>query len=137
MLEIVLDTNIIVSCLIKRTISTEKIFEAIKTDTILLNISFPMLEEIITVLSRPNIRKLTRMNKKEIKGIIRLLVEKARNVQPRVELELCRDPADNKFLECAVSEKVDYIVSGDKDLLDLKEVRGIQIINLKEFVEKL
>jgi predicted nucleic acid-binding protein len=45
------------------------------------------------------------------------------------------DPDDNKFIECALECRADYIVSGDTHLLNLKEYEGIKIINAGEFLE--
>ncbi len=50
-------------------------------------------------------------------------------------IEICRDPNDNMFLELAVAAKADYIITGDKDLLELNPFKGTQIIAPKEFVE--
>jgi predicted nucleic acid-binding protein len=44
------------------------------------------------------------------------------------------DTTDNKFIEAAVTGKTDYIVSGDKHLLDLKEYKSIPIITAREFI---
>lgn len=46
-----------------------------------------------------------------------------------------RDKDDNKIIEAAVEGKVNYIISGDKDLQDLKEYDGIEIINAREFLD--
>ena len=43
------------------------------------------------------------------------------------ELELCRDPGDNKFLEVAIKANASMLVSGDRDPTDLKNVEGIPI----------
>lgn len=43
-------------------------------------------------------------------------------------IAVCRDPDDNKFIETAVLGGCNYIVSGDKDLLDLKNYEGIKIM---------
>jgi hypothetical protein len=45
-----------------------------------------------------------------------------------------RDPEDNMVLECAIEAEAEYIVSGDKDLLELKEYRGIRIIRAGDFL---
>jgi putative PIN family toxin of toxin-antitoxin system len=45
------------------------------------------------------------------------------------------DPDDNKFIECALECKADYIVSGDRHLLNLKEYEGMKIINASEFLK--
>jgi putative PIN family toxin of toxin-antitoxin system len=44
------------------------------------------------------------------------------------------DPDDDKVLECAVTGQVDYIVSGDRHLLDRKEYEGIPIVRASEFL---
>jgi predicted nucleic acid-binding protein len=52
-------------------------------------------------------------------------------------IRVCRDPTDDKFLECAVSGGADYVVSADADLLSLQEVRGIPIVDVPAFWRKL
>jgi hypothetical protein len=49
----------------------------------------------------------------------------------------CRDPKDDKLLACAVEGQVDYLVSGDTDLLDLGEYQGIRIVTPRQFVQLL
>jgi putative PIN family toxin of toxin-antitoxin system len=44
------------------------------------------------------------------------------------------DPEDNKFIECAVLSGANYIVSGDKHLLELKEYSGIKILKASEYL---
>jgi uncharacterized protein len=46
-----------------------------------------------------------------------------------------RDPADNYVLETAVAGKCDYLVTGDRDLLDVKKHNKIQIVNAKEILD--
>lgn len=57
-------------------------------------------------------------------------------VSLRIEA-VSEDPEDNKFIECAVTCKADYIVSGDGHLLDLKEYAGIKILRASEFLSIL
>ena len=45
-----------------------------------------------------------------------------------LDIDVCRDPDDNRVLETAVLGKASYIISGDKDLLILGEYDGIRII---------
>jgi len=53
---------------------------------------------------------------------------------PRVLNAVPRDPDDNAVLECAIEGKAAFIVSGDKDLLELKKFRGIEIVHASEFL---
>ncbi|MDI6689943.1 MAG: putative toxin-antitoxin system toxin component, PIN family [Actinomycetota bacterium] len=47
---------------------------------------------------------------------------------------MCRDPEDDKFIDVALAAKADYLVTGDKDLLVLKNYRGVKILKPKEFL---
>jgi len=47
------------------------------------------------------------------------------------------DPDDDKFIECAICCNADYIVSGDRHLLNLKEYAGIKILKASEFLSIL
>ena len=47
-----------------------------------------------------------------------------------------KDPDDNKFIECAVALKADFIISGDKVLTEVQDYMGIKIVNPKEFLSR-
>ncbi len=53
------------------------------------------------------------------------------------KIAVCRDPDDDKFISCAIDGKCLYIVSGDKDLLTLKEVQNVQIVTVTNFFRLL
>ena len=46
-----------------------------------------------------------------------------------------RDPDDNNVLQLALFVKANFIITGDRDLLDLKEVEGVMIIGPSDFYE--
>ena len=50
---------------------------------------------------------------------------------------VCRDPEDNKFVSCAISAGVTYVVTGDKDLSDLGHYQTVKIIKVHDFLEIL
>ena len=47
------------------------------------------------------------------------------------------DPDDDEILACALATEVDYIVSGDSHLKDLKSHEGVEIVAPAEFLEVL
>ena len=47
------------------------------------------------------------------------------------------DPADNRYLECAVEGEADFLVTGDRLLLNLGEYQGITILTPRAFLEVL
>ena len=49
----------------------------------------------------------------------------------------CRDPNDNKFLELAVCGNADVLVTGDDDLLVLNPFRRIAIVKPRDFLSSL
>lgn len=57
-------------------------------------------------------------------------------IEPTSNIDICRDKDDNKFINCALDSKALYIVSGDNDLLVLKQVKNIKIITAKDFFEE-
>jgi len=52
-----------------------------------------------------------------------------------IDITVCEDPDDNKFIECAIASNTKIIVSGDKHLLKIKEFKGIKVNKPREFVE--
>ena len=55
------------------------------------------------------------------------------SIPAKLKSDVCRDPDDVKVLGLAVASNADYIVTGDKDLLDLKSFQGIPILNPRSF----
>lgn len=67
--------------------------------------------------------------------MLKLLVRKANIVRVDTVFDVVPDdPKDNHILACALAGKVDIVVSGDKDLLRLKEYEGIPIVNSMDFL---
>jgi putative PIN family toxin of toxin-antitoxin system len=56
-------------------------------------------------------------------------------IEPVTHIDVCRDPDDNKFIECACDAKCLYIVSGDKDLLSVNKYKDVQILTVAEFLD--
>ena len=77
------------------------------------------------------------MNPIEARALVTLVRRRALFVTPVTPIRQSRDPADDKFLECAVAGEADYIVSADDDLLSLTEVQGIPVLDVPAFWRKL
>ena len=58
------------------------------------------------------------------------------NAEP-VDPVVIRDPDDDMVLACAVASRSDVIVSGDNDLLDLKQYKNIRILTATELLSEL
>ena len=67
--------------------------------------------------------------------LLNKFISEVKVVEPKLSINICRDPDDNKFLECAADVKAYYIVSGDKDLLTIQKYDDIEIVTAAEFCD--
>lgn len=58
-------------------------------------------------------------------------------VQPKKTINISRDEDDNRVLEVAVEGRCSYIITGDKDLLDLKTFKNIKILTPDTFLSEI
>jgi len=49
---------------------------------------------------------------------------------------ICRDASDDVIIECAVLAGADLIITGDKDLLAVRQYRGIRIVTPRQFLDE-
>ncbi len=128
------DTNVFVSMLLGSK-NCLRIYEVFVKGKIDLVISDELFNEISNVLKRDAFSKI--VSAQDLKELKDLLNSDAEWVKLKHCHTSCRDPKDNIILETALSGKVDFIVTGDKDLLDLKQFHKIPIVTPKQFSEVL
>ena len=81
-------------------------------------------------------RMIDKKGKKKPKGDpLARFVSSLSIIEDTNSVHISRDADDDKFLDCAFNCKALYIVSGDNDLLDIKEFEGIKIVKVDEFLE--
>jgi putative PIN family toxin of toxin-antitoxin system len=124
-LTIVIDTNIWVSFLIGKKLSSLK--DAIIHHKVEICFSDELFSEIFNVVRRPKISKY--FPEKTVTELFTLINDNIRMVNPDCIITDCRDPKDNFLLALAVSAKADYIITSDEDLLVLNPFREIQIVS--------
>lgn len=137
-MKVVIDTNVLVSGLfgIKGSPSSQ-ILSAFRTQKIILATSPLIIEEVADVINRPRIVELTKMSQDERADFIDKLIERSDVTAGKQVLQITRDVKDDKFLICAIETKADYIITGDEDLLTLKEYGGIKILTPRGFLKIL
>jgi uncharacterized protein len=128
-LRLVIDTNVLVSAALKP--------EGLERTTVVLAVtkpsrfyvSRPILEEYAAVLSRPELAIR--------KGIRQELLQLVKNhryiVGPSRRLEVCTDPDDNVFLECADAAHADYLITGNHRHFQ-RFWKNTKIITTREFI---
>jgi putative PIN family toxin of toxin-antitoxin system len=138
-LRVVLDTNVFVSGLLSKTGLPAKILDAWRAGHYLLIASPPIVAEIKRVLQAPRIREKYFITDGDIEQLIILLEKEALIVPGYTDVKdaIPDDPSDEMFLACAVDAAADFVVSGDRHLLEISEYKGISIITVNEFEEEL
>jgi len=134
----VVDTNVFVARLLSPTGAPARVFDLWEAEAFELLVSEQILAEYARVLAYPHLAARLRSGATAITEVLRGLRQFALFVEPEESLAVIEaDPADDKFLECAVAGGAEYLVSGDRHLLQLGEYRGIQILPPAAFVTLL
>lgn len=131
MVNVVLDTNIVISAAKSLDGNPAQIFEMLLLEEIINYTTKEIIEEIKEVLARPRI-KLALI---EQEFMLTNFEKFSTTIQTMSTFDVIKDdPDDNKFLACAVDSNAEYIISGDDHLLKLKTFKGIQIVTPAQFV---
>lgn len=133
-----IDTNILMAAFITEGLCSE-ILERARDREFLGFISPFVMNELRGVLDREFSEREFSRPKKETMKLIEEALEIINPDEIGVKVEgVCeRDPSDDNILAGALASKVRFIVTGDSDLLDLKEFRGIRILKPREFITEL
>lgn len=129
-MRVVFDTNIFISAfVIPGSLAEKAILKIIEREDFLL-ISRDIIDEVLSVLSS----KFGR-DREALSHVALILSELAEWVRPGRRVKIFKDEPDNRILECAIYGRADVLVTGDKEILQLKEYEGVKIISLKEYLE--
>ncbi len=138
MLKAVIDANIFVSAMISKKGNPAKLLQLWRDRVFIAIISEQMVEELIRVLRYPRIRNKYNLEDEEIEIAVGAIRTFAIVLADTIELDIIKDdPDDNKVLACAMAAKADYIVSGDRHLLDLGVFENIPIVSVKDFISNI
>jgi len=132
-MRIVLDANIFVSSFFwggNPRMVLERVIEGIDE----LFITKEILDEIEEVMGRPKFHA----DKEEIDYFINSIEEIGNKIISKRQIKNgSRDKKDNKYIECGIAANVNYIISGDVHLLELREYENIKIITAKNYLETI
>ena len=130
---VIVDTNCWISFLIGRKLSS--LVALLSDERIDLVLCDELLEEIREVTQRPKFAKYFPLQ--EVESLLSFLRLKGILFEPSENIHICRDEEDDYLLALAVEAKAHYLVTGDKDLLVIKEIASCRIVDVKTFEEKM
>lgn len=131
--KVAIDTNVIISAFGWHG-KPEDVVKLATTDRIKNFISLEMLAELRKVVAYPKLNFSEILQAEIIETVFS--ASSIINVNESVNV-IIDDPPDNRVLECALSANVDFVISGDKHLLNLKAFKGIAILSPEDFLARL
>jgi putative PIN family toxin of toxin-antitoxin system len=129
-LKVVLDTNVYISAILFGG-NCEEILRLSSSGLFDIIISKAILKEVKDILHTK-----FKWSGIQISETISYIKEITTEIEPHLSVSIIKnDPSDNRILECAITAKADYIVTGDKNhLLPLKRYKNIRILSPSEFL---
>jgi len=128
--KIILDTNVLISSLVFKGAAFRVHDFCLQYEEIY--ISDFILDELSEKLSEK-----FQIKGKELAAIRRHIDSTTKLVFPSGKIpEICRDKDDNNILHLAKAINADFIITGDKDLLEIKVFKQTRIVSPKEFIEQ-
>ncbi len=131
--KVIFDTNVWISFLIGKRLA--KIKQYISDGSITIITTEQLLTEIKMVTSREKLKKY--FPAESVTELVELLETIAKKVTIRPTHFINRDPKDNFLLDLIDFSKADYLVTGDKDLLEHNPFKTANILSPTEFEKEL
>ena len=126
-MKVVLDTNVLIAAFITHGTCNELLEHCAVNHEVV--VSHFILNEL-----RDKLVHKFGFTEREADGVVQLLTSRCTVVTPLPLTEpICRDPDDDKIIGTALAGKCNCIVTGDRDLLDLRRVRGVQMVSPSDF----
>ena len=136
-MRIVADTNIVVSGFLFGC-PPLRILDAGKSEIIELCTSQALLAEFADVIQRPHFDRKFAETGISRRRMVSDYAEISTVITPtKLSGQISRDPDDDEVIACALAADCEFIVTGDNDLLVLREHRGIKIATAAEFLREL
>ncbi|RLB74861.1 MAG: putative toxin-antitoxin system toxin component, PIN family [Deltaproteobacteria bacterium] len=128
-MKIVLDTNVLIAAFITRGVCSDVLEHCVRRHVLVTS------EFILNEFCEKLIHKF-KYNVNEAEEAVELLRSQMEMVIPaRLGTAVCRDPDDDTILGTAIAGEAACIITGDKDLLVIKQFRVIDIVHPSEFAE--
>lgn len=135
MIRAVLDANIYVSACIRPQGPPGRILRLLLDQAFQLVGSDAIFDEVRRSLKYPQVRRYLSLTNVESDRWIIALALIAEPTEGRLKIRAVeKDPDDDKYLAAALEGRAGYLVSGDSDLLELHEYKGVSIVTAREFL---
>jgi putative PIN family toxin of toxin-antitoxin system len=131
MIRVVVDTNVLVSAVLKGSVSEAIMLFLVADPDFEWVVSEEILLEYKSVLGRKKFKLSPEIQERWFKIIDAF----TSLIHIDVSIDFPRDPKDAKFLECAIACSADYLITGDRDFESFAEFQGIEVVSASRFLE--
>jgi len=115
-----------------------EIVEAGEDSRISIILSEEIVGEIARTLAYPRLREIYEGAGVSREGLVETVLRIGQLVEVTSKVNVIQeDPADDKFLECALDGHADYVVSGDDHLLKIEHYQRLRILSVRQFLKLL
>ena len=128
-MRVVFDSNVFISAFVIPGSHGERALLLAQEHRFELHTSVAILTETAGVL-----RRKFGQDESDVKQALRKIGRSAVVSKPTSKLRVVGDYADKRILECALDNRVDLVVTGDRHLLKLRRFEGIPIVRLTDFL---
>jgi uncharacterized protein len=137
-LRVVLDANVFVSAYINPEGTPGQIVQSFLRDgSFALVLSEPIIAEVLEALAYPKVLKAAR-SKIEPALWFEDLVVLSQLVSDDIAIQrISADPDDDQYVACAIAGRATFIVTGDPDLLNVRQHEGVRIVTPRSFLDVL
>ena len=130
---IVFDTNALISAaILQNSISNHALTLAAAQFEIV--VSEATWGEVESRIERPKLFRYFGNLEAQREEVVKTIGRVVKHVVVQTVITDCRDPDDNKFLALALDSAAEFIVTGDRDLLELHPWRDVQVLTAGDFV---
>jgi uncharacterized protein len=129
-MRLVLDTNVLVSAILSPNSTSAKVLNWGEDNGVILY-STATVTEVLSVLGRSKFSKYIDDN--DIDGLSIRIKTVWLFVEILNQVQLCRDPKDDKFIDLALNGEASHLITGDNDLLILNPIENTSVTNPRTF----
>jgi uncharacterized protein len=132
-MKIVVDTNILVSAILRGRMPKRAIQSIIDRPDWQWLVSLEIIAEYKDVLLRPKFK----LSQEVIEEWWEIFDRVTQSIEVEVEVDFSRDRKDAKFLACALSGNADFLITGDRDFTEVKTLGNTKIVSVSGFLDQI
>jgi putative PIN family toxin of toxin-antitoxin system len=129
-IRIIIDTNLWISFLIRNDYT--KLDDLVFSNRCVLIFSQELLDEFLSVTKRTKFRRY--FSASDVEDLLETIDEFAEFVKVTSKIDICRDIKDNFLLSLAADSNANFLLTGDKDLLELERFKETKIMTIADFI---